>query len=94
MRLGILDRLATGSLLPGDRLPAIRVLATELGLSAGTVARAYKELEEAGAAVVFRPERTMIRSYERRVDRLAEAYVLGREQARREVDTWLEFCGL
>jgi len=36
----------------------------------------------------------MIRSYERRVDRLAEAYVLGREQARREVDTWLDFCGM
>ncbi|MFL0579011.1 patatin family protein [Dietzia sp. 179-F 9C3 NHS] len=53
-----------------------------------------EELEEAGVAVVFRPERTMIRSYERRVDRLAEAYVLGREQARREVDSWLEFCGL
>lgn len=51
-------------------------------------------LEESGAAVVFRPERVMIRSYERRVDRLAEAYVLGREQARREVDTWRDFCGL
>ena len=24
----------------------------------------------------------------------AEAYVLGREQARREVDVWLEFCGM
>ena len=51
-------------------------------------------LEESGDAVVFRPERVMIRSYERRVDKLAEAYVLGREQARRELDTWLEFCGL
>lgn len=51
-------------------------------------------LEASGDAVVFRPHRVMIRSYERRVDRLAEAYVLGREQARREVDTWLEFCGL
>jgi predicted patatin/cPLA2 family phospholipase len=53
-----------------------------------------EDLESSGAALVFRPERTMIRSYERRVDRLAEAYVLGREQARREVDTWMEFCGL
>lgn len=51
-------------------------------------------LEESGRAVVFRPERVTIRSYERRVDRLAEAYVRGREQARGEVDTWLEFCGL
>lgn len=51
-------------------------------------------LEESGDALVFRPHRVMIRSYERRVDRLAEAYVLGREQARREVDTWLDFCGM
>ena len=51
-------------------------------------------LEEAGQAVVFRPEQVKIRSYERKVDRLAEAYTLGREQARREVDLWREFCGL
>lgn len=51
-------------------------------------------LEESGDALVFRPHRVMIRSYERRVNRLAEAYVLGREQARREVDTWLDFCGM
>ena len=60
VRLGIIDRLATGSLLPGDRLPAIRALATELGLSAGTVARAYKELEEAGVLVTRRGAGTTI----------------------------------
>jgi GntR family transcriptional regulator len=51
VRLGVLDRVASGSLLPGDKLPAVRALAAELGLSAGTVARAYKELEEAGVLV-------------------------------------------
>ena len=51
-------------------------------------------LEEAGLAVVFRPEQVKIRSYERKVDRLAEAYELGREQALREVDLWRDFCGL
>lgn len=53
-----------------------------------------EEMEESGQAIVFRPDRVMIRSYERRVDRLAEAYELGLEQARREVDTWLDFCGI
>lgn len=53
-----------------------------------------EELEASGEAMVFRPEQVMVRSYERRVDRLAEAYELGREQARREVDAWLEFCGI
>lgn len=51
-------------------------------------------LEKSGAAVVFRPEQVRIRSYERRVDRLAEAYVLGREQSLREADQWRDFCGL
>jgi DNA-binding transcriptional regulator YhcF (GntR family) len=32
----------------GTRLPTVRGLATELGLAANTVARAYRELEEAG----------------------------------------------
>ena len=47
IRRGILAQLATGILRPGDRLPAIRALATDLGLAPGTVARAYKELEAA-----------------------------------------------
>jgi DNA-binding transcriptional regulator YhcF (GntR family) len=40
--------IATGGLAEGERLPTVRGLATELGLAAGTVARAYKELEAAG----------------------------------------------
>ena len=42
------DLIATGGLAEGQRLPTVRGLATELGLAAGTVARAYKELEVAG----------------------------------------------
>jgi GntR family transcriptional regulator len=37
-----------GVLGPGDRLPAIRQLANDLGLAGGTVARAYRELESDG----------------------------------------------
>jgi GntR family transcriptional regulator len=33
---------------PGDRLPPLRQLATDLGLADGAVARAYRELEQAG----------------------------------------------
>lgn len=44
-------RLATGDLRPGDRLPAIRALAKELHLDAGTVARAYAELRREGLIV-------------------------------------------
>ncbi|MGH3880108.1 MAG: GntR family transcriptional regulator, partial [Actinophytocola sp.] len=38
----------TGALPVGSRLPAIRQLAGDLGLAAGTVARVYRELEAAG----------------------------------------------
>lgn len=48
VRREVLEQIRGGELTPGDRLPAIRVLAGDLGLAAGTVARAYKELEEAG----------------------------------------------
>lgn len=40
--------IATGELAPGMPLPTVRGLAAELGIAAGTVARAYKELEAAG----------------------------------------------
>ncbi|WP_442932477.1 GntR family transcriptional regulator [Micromonospora sp. NBC_01699] len=41
--------LAGGSeLTAGTRLPTVRQLAGELGLAANTVARAYRELEQAG----------------------------------------------
>lgn len=51
VKRGIIARIAAGSLLPDDRLPAIRALADELGLAANTVARAYKELEAEGLVV-------------------------------------------
>lgn len=37
----------TGALVPGTRLPTVRALAADLRLAPNTVARAYKELEEA-----------------------------------------------
>jgi GntR family transcriptional regulator len=40
-----------GALAPGDRLPAIRQLAGDLGLAGGTVARAYRELEADGVVM-------------------------------------------
>jgi DNA-binding transcriptional regulator YhcF (GntR family) len=40
--------IARGSMLPGDRLPTVRACAEQLGLAPNTVARAYRELEDAG----------------------------------------------
>ena len=47
-----LARQITERLLPvGTRLPTVRRLAADLGLAVNTVARAYRELEEAGLVV-------------------------------------------
>ena len=40
--------IATGLLRAGQRLPSIRQLAADLGLAGGTVARAFRELEQGG----------------------------------------------
>ena len=48
IRSQIAAMAASGVLPPGTRLPPIRQLAADLGLAAGTVSRAYRELEAAG----------------------------------------------
>jgi DNA-binding transcriptional regulator YhcF (GntR family) len=48
VRMRIAELAAVGRLAAGTRLPPVRALATELGLAANTVARAYRELEQAG----------------------------------------------
>jgi DNA-binding transcriptional regulator YhcF (GntR family) len=44
----IATMIGTGVLPVGRRLPTIRQLAADLGLAGGTIARAYRELEQAG----------------------------------------------
>ncbi|NHA68553.1 GntR family transcriptional regulator [Phycicoccus sp. CMS6Z-2] len=48
LRRQLADLVGSGVLAPGDRLPPVRQLAADLGLATGTVARTYRELEQAG----------------------------------------------
>jgi len=48
IRAQIAALVHTGALVEGDRLPTVRALAADLGVAAGTVARAYTELEVDG----------------------------------------------
>lgn len=52
--------VAVGSLPPGTRLPTVRSLAADLGVAAGTVARAYKKLEAAGVVTTNRRQGTVV----------------------------------
>ena len=40
--------IATGGIKPGDQLPTVRALASELRVNFNTVARAYRTLDEVG----------------------------------------------
>jgi GntR family transcriptional regulator len=44
----IREMIASGELLPGFRLPAVRTLACDLGVNLNTIARAYRVLEDEG----------------------------------------------
>jgi GntR family transcriptional regulator len=49
IRSQIATMTAAGILPVGQRLPTIRQLAADLGLARGTIARAYRELEQGGS---------------------------------------------
>lgn len=43
--------MVTGVLLPGDKLPSVRALASQLSINPNTIQRAYAELEAEGYVV-------------------------------------------
>lgn len=47
IRRQIAEAVHSGALVPGTKLPAVRALASQLGLAVNTVARSYRELEQA-----------------------------------------------
>jgi GntR family transcriptional regulator len=63
--------VAAGRLAPGEELPPIRTLALQLTVNPNTVARAYRELAEAGVLTNRRTAGTYV---------AAEAAPLAREQ--------------
>ena len=48
LRLQLIAQIERGELPPGTQLPTVRRLAADLGLAPNTVARTYRELEQAG----------------------------------------------
>jgi GntR family transcriptional regulator len=60
LRTQVVAHVAAGRLRPGDRMPTIRALAADLGIAPGTVARAFRELEQAGVLVTRRRTGTVV----------------------------------
>ncbi|GAA1427893.1 GntR family transcriptional regulator [Microlunatus lacustris] len=48
IQVQVVDLIGTGVLPAGRRLPAVRALAAALGVAPGTVAKAYRALEQEG----------------------------------------------
>jgi GntR family transcriptional regulator len=60
IRAQIAGHVRGGLLTAGARLPTIRALAADLGVAAGTVGRAYTELEAAGLVASRRRTGTVV----------------------------------
>jgi GntR family transcriptional regulator len=57
---GLRDLIAAGQLVIGDELPSVRQLASDLGINLNTVARAYRELTQAGLLASVRGRGTVV----------------------------------
>jgi DNA-binding transcriptional regulator YhcF (GntR family) len=62
LRTQVAAMTAAGELEPGQKLPTVRQLASDLGLAANTVARAYRELEADGVISTHGRRGTFVRS--------------------------------
>ncbi len=57
---GLRGLIAAGQLVEGDELPPVRQLAADLGINLNTVARAYRELTDAGLLASARGRGTIV----------------------------------
>lgn len=60
LRVQLLEQIVSGDLVPGTQLPTVRRLAADLGLAPNTVARTYRELEQAGFVQTARRRGTIV----------------------------------
>lgn len=72
------ELVATGRLAPGDPVPSVRVLARQLTLNPGTVAKALQSLVAEGVLVVRRGEGTFVAASPPRWDSEARRQALSK----------------
>lgn len=56
----IKEAIALGIMAPGERMPTVRDMATELALNPNTVAKAYQKLEQEGIIITMRSRGTFV----------------------------------
>ena len=65
----IREQIAVGRLAPGEQLPAVRSIASDLGVNLNTVARAYRQLESEGFVRIRHRSGAEVTAPERRATR-------------------------
>lgn len=78
VRSQLAEQINAGTLVVGSKLPTVRRMATDLGIAANTIARAYRELEAAG----------LIETHGRGGCLVASTGDASREQARQAATTY------
>lgn len=73
---GLRRMLASGSLSPGDSVPSVRELATELRINPATVSKAYQRLVGAGLLEVRRGDGTYVSATPPAVKKSEQARVI------------------
>ncbi len=63
IRNQIIEGIASGKLLPGDTLPSVRQLASDLGINLHTVNKVYTLLKQEGFLVVHRKSGVVVNEY-------------------------------
>jgi GntR family transcriptional regulator len=74
---GVKEAVARGILQPGDRMPTVRELASQLMINPNTIAKAYQRLEQEGIIETMRSRGSFVAAGSSR---------LNREQARKKLD--------
>ena len=73
---GFREQIASGILQPGDKLPSVRELATELAINPNTIQRSYRQLELEGWIATVPGKGCFVSSapcvHQREIDRLME----------------------
>lgn len=72
LRNQIVQGISNGSLRPGEQLPTVRALATEIGINSMTVSKAYQMLKQEGYIYADRRNGARIRDNFKQTNELSE----------------------
>ena len=86
VRDGLRQLLVTGAIQPGEKLPSVRQLASQLAINPNTIQKAYRRMEEEGMILSLPGKGSFIS------DDLADMLLKQREDQRSKAKQMLQSC--